>query len=92
MAFNINHNHPQLDDGEKDLMIFAESLTKPAWLINGPDMAAVRFAHSVGWIDRLVSIEALTRHLRLRLQENLNENYTERWLAQRRTNLLLGDV
>jgi hypothetical protein len=65
-------------------------MESPAWLLNSPDMAAVRFAHARGWIDRLVSLEAMTAHLKVRLKETLRMNYTERWLSEKRTRLLLG--
>ena len=66
VAFNIAHKHPSLDAGEKDLLIYAETMQSPAWLLNSPDMATVRFAHARGWIDRLVSLEAMTAHLKVR--------------------------
>ncbi|MEX2496424.1 MAG: hypothetical protein WD448_10065 [Woeseia sp.] len=90
VAFNISHSHPSLDPGEKDLLIYAETMQSPAWLLNSPDMAAVRFAHAGGWIDRLVSLEAMTAHLKVRLKEALRMNYTERWLSAKKTGLLLG--
>ena len=88
-SFNMAHDHPPLDDGEKDLLVYAETLTNPVWLLNSPDMAAVRFAHARGWIDRLVSLEAMVSHLKARLRENLRQNYTERWLSEKKTKLLL---
>jgi hypothetical protein len=53
-------------------------------------MAAVRFAHRMGWIDRLVSLGAMSAHLKTRLTRDLRDNYTERWLSRKRTELLLG--
>lgn len=90
VSFNISHDHPSLDDGEKDLLIYAESLSAPAWLLNSPDMAAVRFSHQQGWTDRLVSLEAMTSHIKARLKEDLRLNYTERWLSEKKTKLHLG--
>lgn len=89
VAFNMKHDHPTLDAGERDLLIYAETLALPAWLLNSPDMAAVRFAHRLGWIDRLASLGAMSAHLRARLSRNLRDNYTERWLSGKRTDLLL---
>ncbi len=88
--FNMNHGHPSLDDGERDLLIYADSLQHPVWLLNSPDMAAVRFAHGKGWSDQLVSLEAMTAHLKVRLASRFRDNYTERWLSERKTRLLLG--
>lgn len=88
--FNLTYGHPPLDAGERDLLVYADSIGGGLWLLNSPDMAAIRFAHGRGWIDRLVSLEAMTSHLRVRLKESLKENYTESWLSTRRTMLLLS--
>jgi hypothetical protein len=90
VAFNMKHNHPTLDAGERDLLIYAKTLAGSAWLLNSPDMAAVRFAHRLGWLDRLVSLGAMSAHLRVRLSRDLRDNYTELWLSRKRTDLLLG--
>jgi len=90
VAFNMSHGHPSLDDGERDLLIYAESFQGPVWLLNSPDMAAVKFAYGMGWNDQLISLEAMTSHLRVRLSRSLRDNYTERWLSERKTRLLLG--
>ena len=89
-AFNMHHGHPPLDEGERDLLVYAVQLGSEAWLLNSPDMAVVRFAHQVGWLDRLVSLEAMTRRLKLRPCRALAQNYTEPWLSQRKTQLRLG--
>lgn len=90
VSFNMLHDHPALDDGEKDLLIYAESLSTPVWLLNSPDMAAVRFSHQQGWTDRLVSLESMSSHLKARLKEDLHWNYTEGWLSEKKTKLHLG--
>jgi hypothetical protein len=80
-----------LDDGERDLLVYAGVL--PAgdiWLLNSPDMAAVRHAHSRGWLDRLVSLEILNAHLKGKLGATFKDNYSEQWLSIRRTRLILG--
>lgn len=87
--FNIRNGHPTLDDGERDLLVHAETL-RNAWLLNSPDMAVIRFANSRGWLDQLVSLEAMNAHLRSRLRETFCENYTERWLSTQKTDFLLG--
>jgi hypothetical protein len=89
VTFNMNHGHPSLDDGERDLLIYAETLTEPMWLLNSPDMAAVKFAHQNGWIDRLVSLEAMASRLKARLRADLKGQYTDRWLSQKKISLLL---
>jgi hypothetical protein len=50
----------------------------------------VRFAHHLGWIDRLVSLGAMSAHLKARLGRDLRDHYTESWLSRKRTDLLLG--
>lgn len=89
-AFNMRHQHPALDAGERDLLVYAEKVGNDAWLLNSPDMAVVRFAHQIGWLDRLVSLEAMTHRLKLRPRRALAQNYTEAWLSERRTRLRLG--
>ncbi|MFZ3084933.1 hypothetical protein [Rhodoferax ferrireducens] len=80
-----------LDPGERDLIVYAGTLTTAdTWLLNSPDMAAVRHAHVRGWLDRVVSLEAMNRQLKGRLSAGLRENYSEQWLSIRRTRLILG--
>lgn len=89
-AFNLRHGHPPLDAGERDLLVYAEQLADEVWLLNSPDMAVVRFANQVGWLDRLVSLEAMTRRLNLRPRRALARNYSEPWLSERKVRLRLG--
>ena len=80
-----------LDPGERDLLVYAGSLSPAdAWLLNSPDMAAVRHAHSRGWLDRLVSLESINGHLKGRIKAAFRDNYSEKWLSVRRTRLILG--
>lgn len=80
-----------LDDGERDLLVYAGTLpVGEAWLLNSPDMAAIRHAYSRGWLDRLVSLETVNSHLKGKLNANLRDNYSEQWLSVRRTRLILG--
>ena len=89
--FHIDFPQAVLDPGERDLIIHAGTLgVADAWLLNSPDMAAVRHAHGRGWINRLVSVEAMNARLKFKPKEALRENYSERWLSAKRTNLLLN--
>lgn len=89
--FSLDHPNVTLDPGERDLLIYAKGFkSSDVWLLNSPDMAAVRYAHQQKWIDRLVSLESMNAHLKGRLSESLRENYTERWLSQKRMQLALG--
>ncbi|HEY4143505.1 hypothetical protein, partial [Pinirhizobacter sp.] len=36
VQFNMTHGHPSLDDGERDLVIYAGTFSKPVWLLNSP--------------------------------------------------------
>lgn len=91
--FNLNYSHPSLDPGERDLLIYADSMSNvDLWLLNSPDLAAMRFAHRIGCLDRLVSLEAMNSRLRVRLRVGLRTNYTEKWLTGKKTDLLLGTL
>lgn len=87
--FTLVHQPAGLDAGELDLLVWATAL-EDAWLLNSPDMAVLRFAHQVGWLDRLVSLEAMTKAVNARLRQGLRENYGERWLSSNRTQFAMG--
>lgn len=87
--FTLTHESAGLDDGERDLLIWANTI-EDAWLLNSPDMAVLRFAHRVNWLDRLISLEAMCRILNARLTQNLRENFREDWLVRKRTEFRLG--
>jgi hypothetical protein len=93
-AFYLAYPTVALDPGELDLIIYAGSFSKntEVWFLNSPDMAAVRHAYTRNWLDRLVSLEAMTSHISARLSGQLPQNYTERWLRERKLNLLLGKL
>ena len=87
--FTMNYQAAGLDDGERDLLIFAITL-QDAWLLNSPDMAVLRFAHQAGCLERLVSLEAMCRAIKVRLRHDLRENFRENWLSMNRTDFNLG--
>lgn len=87
--FTMTYQAVGLDDGERDLLIFATGL-QDAWLLNSPDMAVLRFAHQAGHLERLVSLEAMCRTINARLRQDLRENFRENWLAMNRTEFSLG--
>ena len=68
----------QLDPGERDLLSHAAG-RQDAWIVASPDKAAMRAALAEGWLDRLVSLESLCSHLRIRLARSLQRNYTKEW-------------
>lgn len=87
--FTMKYQAVGLDDGERDLLIFATGL-QDAWFLNSPDMAVLRFAHQAGCLQRLVSLEEMCRTTNARLRQNLRDNFRESWLAVNRTELSLG--
>lgn len=71
-----------LDDGEKALIIYAHMIDKNFWFLNSPDKAAIKYACTCGWGDGIVSLEAMSKHLKLSLKQPMKQNFTESWLAQ----------
>lgn len=89
LDFTLQYQLVGLDSGELDLLAYATDL-QDVWLLNSPDLAVVRFAHQVGWLDRLVSLEAMARVVNARLSRNLRDNYRESWLSAARTSFRMG--
>lgn len=80
-----------MDDGEKDLAIFALRLPDtPVWYLNSPDNASVRFAHSQKWLDRMVSLEEMAGQVNARPSLAFKENYSSSWLRQAKLDFRLG--
>ncbi len=89
--FALHNPNVLLDPGERDLIIYAKSLNlNSAWLLNSPDMAAVRYCHQSKWLDRVVSLEAMNRHIRAHTTSNLRDNFSENWLNVRKTRIRLS--
>lgn len=88
MEFSLRNAVP-LDPGERDLLAHAASRTD-AWILSSPDKAAMRAASVEGWLDRLVSLEALCIDLRIRLASDLKRNYTTEWHSTEAVKLRLG--
>ncbi len=55
-----------LDPGERDLLIYARKAGENSWLLASPDKAAMRVAHAIGWLDRMISLENLLNTVHLR--------------------------
>ena len=88
--FSLNYDI-HMDDGEKDLAIFALRLPDtPVWYLNSPDNASVRFAHSQKWLDRMVSLEEMAGQVNARTSVAFKGNYTSSWLSQAKLEFLLG--
>lgn len=82
IEFDMSNVEQVLDDGEKQLVIYANMMQENVWFLNSPDLATVRYACQKGWGDRLISLEAMTKHLGCRLKVNIERNFTESWLSQ----------
>ena len=76
-----------LDPGEESLIAYACRHAN-AWVICSPDKAAVRACFILGFQDRVVALEDLTESSGIAV--DLRRNYTRNWLANFRTDLLLG--
>ena len=90
-AVNLRLRYPdahRLDRGERDLLALATTITDEFDLC-GCDRAAVRAAHALGWLDRVVSLEALAASVGARLRRSLKRQYTETFLSSWRTELEL---
>jgi hypothetical protein len=81
--------HPVADElhpGERELLAHAMG-RKDEWLASCADRAAVRAAFALGWIERVVSLEALAHASGVR--PALKFHFTERWLSDVRTAFFL---
>jgi hypothetical protein len=76
----------ELDPGEKQLLAHAMG-RKDEWMFVCADRAAVKVAFGLGWIERVVSLEALAKAAGAR--PTLKFHFTERWLSDVRTAFLL---
>ena len=82
-------NADGMDAGERDL--FALTLTRgDDFRVCSCDKAAVRAAHALGWIDRVVSLESLAAAVGARPHPPLWIQFTEARLSEWRTKLQLG--
>jgi len=78
-----------LDAGERHL--FAHAHGRPdAWIATCADRAAVRIAFTLGWKERICSLEALSKPTGAK--PALKRHFTEDWLSQVRTDFMLGKM
>lgn len=90
IEFDMANINQPLDAGEKQLIIYAHTMQQKVWFLNSPDIAAVKYACKHDWSDSLISLEAMTKHLNCRLKANLERNYTEGWLSQKKLQFNTG--
>lgn len=80
-AIDIEFPDHGLDDGEYHLVAYAATLCdEPAWLLNSPDKGTIRFCSRAEWLDRLISLQAMTDLLGLPHGRQLRGNYMQSWL------------
>ncbi len=87
LALAIGHRI-DVDEGERALLAYARTLPGKVWWLCGPDKGTVGALHVLGLLDRMVALESLARHSG-HAPRGLPTNYTERWLSDQRTRLLL---
>jgi len=89
--FILHYNGIHLDDGERDLAIYALRLPAvPVWYLNSPDRASVNFAGTQKWLDRVVSLEEMADHVGYRANCRYGQNYTKSWLSQAKLDYRMG--
>jgi hypothetical protein len=81
---------PSLDPGEKELLAAAYALgATAAWVLCGPDKAALLALHRLKLARRMISLEELASAAGQRVT-NLEAQYGSKWLGQKRTQLGAG--
>lgn len=78
----------RLDAGERDLLALAYMLAGDFALCSC-DKAAVTAAHTLGWLDQVVSLEALAANVGVRPRRPFRRQYTVKQLDIWRTSLIL---
>ncbi|MFZ4682513.1 MAG: hypothetical protein ACOYMS_08430 [Terrimicrobiaceae bacterium] len=80
-----------LDPGEEHLL--AKAVTeRGSWKICSPDKALIRASWILGYLERVISLESLLQKIGFSPRVTLQNQYTERWLSQIRTDLLLEGI
>jgi hypothetical protein len=80
-----------VDPGEQDLLALAMAQGGAVWCFCGPDKAALRALHCLGWSDRMVSLEEMMRLVGMQ-PGAIDRSLTTAWLEEKRTRLKLGDM
>ena len=79
-----------LDAGERDLLADALTLKSKARWLCGPDKASLKALNRLQLLDRMVALETLARGVGCRTS-GLKDQYTEKWLGEKRLRLRMGD-
>lgn len=78
-----------LDAGERHLFAHAHGRSD-AWIATCADRAAVRIAFTLGWKERICSLEILNKPTGAK--PSLKHHFTEEWLSEVRTDFMLGKL
>ncbi len=78
-----------LDPGERELLALALTLSG-AYFFCSPDKACVRAGHELGILNQFISLEELVEGAGIRV--TLRRNFTRKWMADFRSDLLLGSL
>lgn len=78
-----------LDPGERDLLAHATTRSDD-FQVCSCDKAALVATHALGWLDRMVSLEAVAMTVGARPNPALKVQFTEARMGQWRTSLMLG--
>lgn len=92
-GFILSYRGVHLDDGERDLVIYALRLpVVPVWYLNSPDRASINFASSQNWLDRVVSLQEMADFVGYRANCGYGKNYTKSWLNNAKLDYRMGRV
>jgi hypothetical protein len=90
VTFRLNYPAADgLDPGERDLLALAYGWGCD-FVLCSCDKAVVVAAHTLGWLDRVISLEALSATVGARPNPPLKPQFTEARMSQWRTSLLFG--
>ncbi|MDQ8204213.1 hypothetical protein [Pelagicoccus sp. SDUM812003] len=84
-------NRNDVDEGERDLLAYAKSLSGNVWWLCGPDNGTVHAMRILRLFERMVSLEAIAQGCGHRFK-SLPQNYSEEWLANHRRAFLFDDL
>jgi hypothetical protein len=82
-------NRNDVDAGEAELLAYARSLPGRVWWLCGPDKGTVKAMNHLRLLERMVALESLAAACG-HATSALPKNYTEKWLSDQRTSLLLN--
>jgi hypothetical protein len=77
---------PDLDAGEEELLAYALSLGGKVYFLCSPDRAFVNGAAKLSFLDKLVSLEEMTKTAGGKINK-LKYNFTDEWLKKEKTRL-----